>query len=228
MYKYSRLRHVFHSWDTFTVQRGECLYRARRQWLVDLDPPPLPFLVVCGASHRAPPNSVLQDLRDNYGVSLPPETQVYQGPRCQVILHLPKVLQWRVISTRLSRGGWGSAVCTTFWVMPPMPAKASPSWLLTLWWSPQNHRRLPSPSSNWFTRRYTLAFEVLTGRVASVTLASVYMHCSTTGASERFQPFSAPDLEGLRDALLDIPDFPSPLANIVVEATSIFLHIDHG
>jgi len=61
------------------------------------------------------------------------------------------------------------------------------------------------------------AFEVLAGRVAGVTVVSVYMHCSTTEPlTGRLRPFSAPDIDGLVEALLSVPDFQSPTSNVVV------------
>jgi hypothetical protein len=61
------------------------------------------------------------------------------------------------------------------------------------------------------------AFEVLAGRVAGVTVVSVYMHCSTTDPqSGRLRPFSAPDIDGLVEALLSVPDLQSPTSNVVV------------
>lgn len=61
------------------------------------------------------------------------------------------------------------------------------------------------------------SFEMLAGRIAGVTVVSVYMRCSTTDPqSRRLRPFSTPDIAGLVDALMSVPDFQSPTSNMIV------------
>ena len=63
------------------------------------------------------------------------------------------------------------------------------------------------------------AFELLAGTVAGITVASVYMHCSTTVSGSMSgvrQNFSSPDLEGLRAAIQAIPNFYDPSSNVVI------------
>lgn len=74
----------------------------------------------------------------------------------------------------------------------------------------------PKPLMTVTHEAVTPAFEVLAGRVAGVTCASVYMHCSTTSSSGHLQPFTTPDIEGLIAAIQAIPNFHSPSMNLVV------------
>lgn len=54
-----------------------------------------PFLRVRGAPYRASPRAVLRDLRDVYGLPIPPRTEAYRGPRGQLVLHFPSTLAAR-------------------------------------------------------------------------------------------------------------------------------------